>query len=426
MLGGGGGEAADSVRLFYRLYGHGAEKVLFIMGLAGTHDAWIAQIRALCGADEPHGDDADLRGDGGGGAKTAAGGEEGREVASAAGCAVDEAALTSAGAAVEEHDEEGGAPTSPPEPGRQSRRQCCAFDNRGVGRSSMPKDKSLYTTEIMARDAIALMDHLRWDRAHVVGHSMGGMIASKIATLAPDRVSSLALLSVTGGGYECIPKLDMQVLRLAYRFSRAKTVEDRASVDLDCHYTSAWLDTKVDGVTRREALFKEYVKNLSASGIQPQHGLDGHTNACWTHRLTPEDFHTIRSSGMPVAVVHGRGDVVARMSRAERIARKLHPVGRMVELSGAHMVLFENKDEVNELLDELIETRVQRIAAEEWAQGSGDRLQLPEGSSLSSIPFTSLLVDPSSWLASLPPPLQTVFEYLDDLWRRRDWSAGET
>ena len=37
----------------------------------------------------------------------------------------------------------------------------------------------------------------------------GGMIAFKLAAIAPDRVASLALISTTGGGYECLPKVDL-------------------------------------------------------------------------------------------------------------------------------------------------------------------------------------------------------------------------
>jgi pimeloyl-ACP methyl ester carboxylesterase len=65
----------------------------------------------------------------------------------------------------------------------------------------------LCRTLTMAKDALALMDHLGWNNTHVVGHSMGGMIACKLGAMAPERVVSLALISTTGGGYECLPKV---------------------------------------------------------------------------------------------------------------------------------------------------------------------------------------------------------------------------
>ncbi|CAA7021000.1 unnamed protein product [Microthlaspi erraticum] len=50
--------------------------------------------------------------------------------------------------------------------------EVCAFDNRGMGRSSVPTHKSEYTTTIMAKDSVSLLDHLEWERAHIIGHSM--------------------------------------------------------------------------------------------------------------------------------------------------------------------------------------------------------------------------------------------------------------
>eukprot|EP00267_Zea_mays_P039047 XP_008677733.1 uncharacterized LOC100502149 isoform X2 [Zea mays] len=89
----------------------------------------------------------------------------------------------------------------------------------------------------MATDALALMDHLGWKKAHVFGHSMGAMIACKLDVMAPHRLCSLALLNVTRGGFQCFPKVDAQMLSLAFRFLRAKTPEERALVDLETHYT---------------------------------------------------------------------------------------------------------------------------------------------------------------------------------------------
>lgn len=73
-----------------------------------------------------------------------------------------------------------------------------AFDNRDSGESTRPREA--YTTEAMARDTIGLMDFLEIDRAHLLGTSMGGMIAQQIALTAPERVIGLILASTTSSG----------------------------------------------------------------------------------------------------------------------------------------------------------------------------------------------------------------------------------
>lgn len=68
---------------------------------------------------------------------------------------------------------------------------CVTFDNRGIGASSAGRELSV---EIMAADALAVLDAIGCERAHVAGHSMGGVIAQAVAIAAPARVRSLALL----------------------------------------------------------------------------------------------------------------------------------------------------------------------------------------------------------------------------------------
>jgi 3-oxoadipate enol-lactonase len=69
--------------------------------------------------------------------------------------------------------------------------QVIAFDNRGIGNTDKPAGN--YTTEQMAADAHGLLDALGIARAHVLGVSMGGMIAQEFAIAYPERVHKLLL-----------------------------------------------------------------------------------------------------------------------------------------------------------------------------------------------------------------------------------------
>ena len=67
-----------------------------------------------------------------------------------------------------------------------------AFDLRAHGESGKPEGEDQYGVQ-MAEDVVRLMDHLQLPRAHLVGYSLGGMIALKLLTLHPERVSSAVL-----------------------------------------------------------------------------------------------------------------------------------------------------------------------------------------------------------------------------------------
>jgi pimeloyl-ACP methyl ester carboxylesterase len=81
----------------------------------------------------------------------------------------------------------------------------CIFDNRGSGLSSCPKPP--YKTTMLAEDAVALLDHLEWEDVHIVGLSMGGMIAQELAYKLGNRVVSLCLQS-TYSKFNGFPALD--------------------------------------------------------------------------------------------------------------------------------------------------------------------------------------------------------------------------
>lgn len=77
------------------------------------------------------------------------------------------------------------------------------LDNRGIGDSDVPDGP--YTASAMAEDVVAVLDGAGIDRAHVVGSSLGGMIAQELAISHPDRVERLVLLSTTPGGEDAHP-----------------------------------------------------------------------------------------------------------------------------------------------------------------------------------------------------------------------------
>jgi pimeloyl-ACP methyl ester carboxylesterase len=84
-----------------------------------------------------------------------------------------------------------------------ARYQCAAFDNRGLGRSQ-PRGCAI-TVDQMADDAAAILDALAWTSAHVVGHSLGGLVALQLALSAPAKVRSLSLLCTFARGRDATP-----------------------------------------------------------------------------------------------------------------------------------------------------------------------------------------------------------------------------
>lgn len=72
------------------------------------------------------------------------------------------------------------------------------FEPRGIGRTERPDGD--WIMQDYARDALAVMDTIGWQRAAVVGESFGGMTALHLAALAPNRITSMVIASATAGG----------------------------------------------------------------------------------------------------------------------------------------------------------------------------------------------------------------------------------
>jgi 3-oxoadipate enol-lactonase len=85
------------------------------------------------------------------------------------------------------------------------------FDNRGIGESDAPPGP--YTVSMLAQDAVSVLDAAGVERAHVLGTSLGGMVALQLALDRPDRIDRLVLASTTAGGPASAP-MPEQTVRL--------------------------------------------------------------------------------------------------------------------------------------------------------------------------------------------------------------------
>jgi 3-oxoadipate enol-lactonase len=79
----------------------------------------------------------------------------------------------------------------------QEDHRCCHYDHLGVGESD--RGPFFRTIPAMADDAVRILDDLGWDQAHVVGVSMGGMIAQELVLRSSDRCQTLTLVATHGG-----------------------------------------------------------------------------------------------------------------------------------------------------------------------------------------------------------------------------------
>ena len=80
------------------------------------------------------------------------------------------------------------------------RHRCIAYSARGYTPSDVPDDPNAYSYQHVMRDAVAVLDHLKIDSAHLIGLSMGGYTSLQVALNHPQRVRSMVLAGTGSGG----------------------------------------------------------------------------------------------------------------------------------------------------------------------------------------------------------------------------------
>ncbi|KAH5171115.1 hypothetical protein HBH77_225880 [Parastagonospora nodorum] len=189
-------------------------------------------------------------------------------------------------------------------------------DNRGIGESDKPRFR--YSTSEMAKDIIGVLDHLGWDKKrelHIIGISMGGMIAQEMAALIPERICTLSLLSTAAGVFRTTGFVENLINRVNLFIPKA--IDQQIENVKKNLYTQAWLDSP-DTLEPVKQAFPTNGDRFAANELwkrqQPQYfqkaGFILQAIAAGWHHKSPEQLQQIAKTvgKKRIMVVHGTQD----------------------------------------------------------------------------------------------------------------------
>jgi len=217
------------------------------------------------------------------------------------------------------------------------------YDNRDVGLSSKTEHRSsgqplvtrlarswlglrsraAYTLEDMADDAAALLDHLDIERAHIVGASMGGMIAQIFAARFPERAKTLAVMFSSNNSALLPPPAPRALLALL----KGPPPNSPREVIID----NAVRVSNIIG-SPRYRMPEEQIRADAAEGYDRNYYPQGVARHFSAVLGTGSLAHYDRRIVAPTVVIHGRADKLMRPFGGHRVARAI---------DGARLVLFD-------------------------------------------------------------------------------------
>ena len=218
--------------------------------------------------------------------------------------------------------------------------RCLSFDNRGMGQSQ-PHAGALSVAQL-ADDALALMDAQGIPSAHVVGHSLGGLIAQELALTARPRVRSLSLLCTFARGRD-VTRPSLWMLSHALR-TRLGPRRQRRHAFLEVVMPPGVLSTADrDALAARLApLFGHDLADAPPVAMKQLAAMRKHDTTARLAELT----------GVPTLVVSAVHDRIAPPSLGRGLAGAI-PGSRYVEVDDAsHGVPIQCADRINALLSE--------------------------------------------------------------------------
>jgi pimeloyl-ACP methyl ester carboxylesterase len=190
------------------------------------------------------------------------------------------------------------------------------YDHRGVGESSRMEEP--LTIVALAEDAAHLLDALEIDSAHVLGISMGGMVAQELALASPERVRTLTL----GGTYCGGEGSSLTSPEVAQRL-----VEARMSGDLDRTLRISWEVNVSASFAADEDAYAAYRANALKRRVAIP-VIMAQVRASATHNT----YARLPELTTPTLVVHGTDDQIFPVSNGQLVASRI---------PGAHLEIFD-------------------------------------------------------------------------------------
>ncbi|WXG46354.1 MAG: alpha/beta hydrolase [Candidatus Atabeyarchaeum deiterrae] len=213
------------------------------------------------------------------------------------------------------------------------------FDNCGAGRSD--KTKVEYTIKTLADHTIGVMDALKIKRAHILGISMGGMIAQEVALNYPDRVEKLVLCSTSCGGTKSVSP-SPQVLGLITGNRQGIPPEQVVKATIPLLFTS-------DFIKKNPELIKEVTRRLLIAPIDPD------SFAQQTRAIMKFDtYERLPKVKAQTLVMHGKKDILLPPQNAKIIADRIPGAKIAYFENSAHALFSQEPDKVMNTLFEFL------------------------------------------------------------------------
>jgi 3-oxoadipate enol-lactonase len=204
------------------------------------------------------------------------------------------------------------------------------YDHRGVGRSGpWPDDAS---TVDLAADALVLLDELEFERAHVFGISMGGMVAQELALSVPGRLATLTLGATTAGGTQSRPTSQEVVSALtAAVLSGNRERVLRTGFEFVVSRAYAGSATNYSAFAAAAAEYPATIPVLMSQ-----------RKAVVEH----DAYGRLRGLNVPTLVIHGTADQMLSAVNADLLA-SLIPGARLELLEGVGHLFFWEQPEIS-------------------------------------------------------------------------------